>query len=131
MRLEQISEKIRDHLTNQKEQSRNGGSCAYRSHTGARCAVGCLVNDDFYSWVLEGLSVRRPAVLNAVCASLGIEYVTAAPQDKRLLMDMLIQWQKYHDHPDAGMYAQWCKDGSGMSPQRFHEEMSPFWSTQQ
>lgn len=46
---------IRDALLEQGCKSKLGNICAYRGENGARCAVGHLIKDEFYSRDLENL----------------------------------------------------------------------------
>ena len=49
--------KVSEHLLTQNEQALDAdGECVYRSETGLKCAVGCLIKDEFYSESLEYLS---------------------------------------------------------------------------
>lgn len=45
------------HMAAQGRQSANEGQCMYRSEEGLSCAVGCLIPDDFYSPLIESVSV--------------------------------------------------------------------------
>jgi hypothetical protein len=44
---QQIYNKVRDHLLAQKKRAQfpNGGTCAYITPDGLRCAIGCLIPD--------------------------------------------------------------------------------------
>ena len=49
-----IFNKVSEHLLTQNERSRDSwGDCLYRSPAGLKCAVGCLIEDEFYSEDLE------------------------------------------------------------------------------
>ena len=49
-----VFNKVSEHLLTQKEQSLDTfGDCLYRSPAGLKCAVGCLIKDEFYSESLE------------------------------------------------------------------------------
>ena len=51
-----VFNKVSEHLLRQNEQALDeDGECAYRSETGLKCAVGCLIKDEFYSEDFEGL----------------------------------------------------------------------------
>ena len=68
-------DRVYRHLTTQLEKSLlvgDDGVCAYRSHNGLRCAVGCLIADEHYSEHLEGGSADDPEVALAVGLSLGL-----------------------------------------------------------
>ena len=71
---EEIFEKVKTHLLDQGQQSidKNGG-CAYRGAEGRKCAIGCLIADEFYSKDLEGTGSCDKGVKNAIKASIGRE----------------------------------------------------------
>ena len=49
-----VFNKVSEHLLTQNERSLDTfGDCLYRSPTGLKCAVGCLILDEFYSQDLE------------------------------------------------------------------------------
>lgn len=95
MTLEQISEKIRDHLIAQKARSIGelGISCKYRGHNGMMCAVGCLITDEVYDstgGIIEGECADASSVHQALVDSLGFQFTEAVEK-------MLLNWQAYHD----------------------------------
>lgn len=45
--------------------------CAYRGMGGNKCAVGCLIKDEFYSPSLEGKAIGHYEVKDAVRKSIG------------------------------------------------------------
>ena len=62
--FQQIFNKVGKHLLTQLEQSRQtnpndpafAGRCLYRTHTGLKCAIGCLIPDDIYDIDMENNS---------------------------------------------------------------------------
>lgn len=117
MDLIQISERIRDHLTQQKAQSLDyRGGCAYRGENGTMCAVGCLITDKAYNKNIENLGVATVTVGDVLRAS-GIVVGLGA---KGLLRD----WQRYHDlmcNLGKGYsYHHWISGATGDSPENFH-----------
>jgi hypothetical protein len=122
--LIQISEKIRDHLTKQRKQSKTpyGGmitpNCAYRGGNGLMCAVGCLIKDEVYSENLESLTADMPEVVNAIRDSLGVEITSD-------MIQLCMDWQSYHDDSHNGFhYENWTDGTSGeSSPELFHIHM--------
>ena len=53
-----VFNKVSEHLLTQNERSQDRfGDCLYRSPKGLKCALGCLIDDEFYSESLECLSV--------------------------------------------------------------------------
>lgn len=118
MNLQQISERIRDHLTTQKAQAKKGSACAYRGENGTVCAVGCLIDDEHYSPAFEGQTAADDRVMNAVCESLAL----GRSVDLVLLGNMLNDWQAYHD---SGGYDHWCADdAAAISPADKHGSLA-------
>lgn len=71
MNKQQLFDKVATHLLTQMKQSKDGQSCVYRSPNGNKCAVGCLITDEYYSRRLEGFNVNDDAVKDAVIGSVG------------------------------------------------------------
>lgn len=72
--LQGIFDRVVDHLRTQKAQSkllRTDGHtiCTYRGINGLKCAVGCLILDENYTFKLEGLFVDDKSVIEALTAS--------------------------------------------------------------
>jgi hypothetical protein len=119
-----ISEKIRDHLTKQRKQSKTayGGSqtpsCAYRGDNGLMCAVGCLIVDEVYSESLESLCADTSQVVRAMSDSLGFDITEKMEQ-------LCTDWQLYHDDEINGFsYRVWIESGDdNISPEMFHVHM--------
>lgn len=116
---EEISCKIRDHLTQQKAQSlreaHHEGECAYRGMAGRMCAVGCLLADEDYSVEMEGCGISR-------CESdprwVVISKALVAQYGSHINFHMLHKWQRYHDGRE---YEDWCGSDDGISPAEFHK----------
>ncbi len=88
---QQVFDKIVSHLRSQGKQSRNTlGDCVYKNTDGTSCAVGCLIEDQFYSPDIEGLSVED--IFDALSRSLGIPF-----SDVILLEELLNDLQATHD----------------------------------
>jgi hypothetical protein len=113
MTLTEISEKIRDHLTQQKARSMIGSICGYRGDDGKMCAVGCLIKDEHYKMTLENLGSRDEKVHNAVEQSLGFP---VTQEITKLLGD----WQYYHDRTD---YEFWASGSGTLSPAVYHDKL--------
>lgn len=112
----EVSEKIRDHLTAQHAQATDEvGKCMYRGKLGSMCAVGCLIPDDEYAPWMEGTGIAAKTAAGgeiwAVMRELYGDY---------LLLELLREWQFYHDR---GMYAAWCAADVDPSPDLYHEEL--------
>lgn len=95
--LQETFDKIVDHLRKQNSKSLmeapRDDTCAYRGKDGKMCAVGCLIEDEFYDPSLEGNIVYDEKVKNALRNS-GY-YI----DDKFIqLMDSM---QKCHDGKDV------------------------------
>jgi hypothetical protein len=60
MNMLEVFNKVEAHLLAQGVRSMKYlDMCAYRGAGGLRCAVGCLIKDEFYHESLEGLDVAR------------------------------------------------------------------------
>lgn len=53
MTQQEIFTKVKIHLLTQNEKSTDGKKCFYRGPNGLKCALGCLINDEFYSQEME------------------------------------------------------------------------------
>lgn len=114
MTLQQIFDKVCKHLHKQNEQAMgDGGICVYRSSSGKRCAVGCLIKHKDYSkdieeccigthyWNAPDGVVRNTRLLALVkkLTEAGVfaefpDFSKDAPIEARLLSDL----QNVHDH---------------------------------
>lgn len=120
--LIQSSERIRDHLIKQKQQSSDeSGECFYRGPNGLMCAVGALIHDEFYNQEFEHNSFfATEEIQKAVFDSLMKEGVVIQEDQEQTVVALLQQWQEYHD----GRYNLWIRYGGEYnSPQCFHEKM--------
>lgn len=52
-----IYDTVLAHLRTQGEHAYESGRCAYRTRSGQKCAVGCLIPDDVYTPEIEGNAV--------------------------------------------------------------------------
>ena len=58
MTEQEIFDTVLTHLREQGEAATSaGGSCRYRGANGTACAVGCLIPDELYDPLIEGLTV--------------------------------------------------------------------------
>ena len=80
---QQIYNTVRDHLLSQGQRAlevvgRSGMTaiaCKYRIVKNGqilKCAIGCLIDDVYYSELLEGRTIRSESVQGAVAASIGV-----------------------------------------------------------
>lgn len=108
MNKKEIFQIVSRHLLEQGEPSfDNSGMCAYRGVDGKKCAVGCLIKDEFYS---KGLEVISPSPNNLV----GKALIASGIPDDVLIFSMLRHLQKIHDtfNPEdwkehLSYYAKW------------------------
>ena len=49
----EVFQQAKSHLLTQKAKSTRNAICAYRGENGTKCAAGCLIGDDEYSFDLE------------------------------------------------------------------------------
>ena len=130
--LNDINDKIRDHLIAQNKQAVRivdlaPDGCAYRADDGCKCAVGTLIRDEFYSKELEGKAVHQTDVLAAVLKSLGLPFMVGHIEsddedpDLAALVRLLGKWQCYHD-TTYRIWTQRYADCPAESPTAFHLE---------
>lgn len=120
--LIQISERLRDHLIKQEQQSSYAsGICLYRGPNGLMCAVGALIHDEFYNQEFENNSFfASEEIQQAVFESLVKDGIVIQEDQEQTVVALLQKWQEYHD----GRYDLWIRfDEEYNSPQSFHEEM--------
>jgi hypothetical protein len=56
--IQEVFDRVVTHLRTQGKPSKDvTGSCSYRGINGTSCAVGCLIDDEFYDPELEGHSL--------------------------------------------------------------------------
>lgn len=91
--LQETFDKIVDHLRKQNSKSLmkapRDDACAYRSQDGKMCAVGCLIEDEFYDPSLEENIVSNPKVRKALCNS---GYYTDGE-----FLKLMVSMQECHD----------------------------------
>lgn len=91
MTIQEIFDKITQHLLTQRKVSLDiEGICQYRNPEGLKCAVGCLIEDQYYDKSLEGKEVNIEVVYSAVLKS------TRAQRSTEFLL-MLKKTQVIHD----------------------------------
>lgn len=69
--FEEVVGKVYSHLKTQKKRAaryEDDGEvfCMYRTPGGLKCAVGCLISDEFYEEELEGKTCKSSPVLHAL-----------------------------------------------------------------
>lgn len=87
MTPQEIFDKVATHLFTQRTRAVNGlNDCQYRTETGAKCAVGCLIPDELYDPVIESFAVHS-SVIRPTLTRIGVdEHV-----------DLLAELQGIHD----------------------------------
>lgn len=102
---QEVFDRVAAHLLKQgKRASLNGTkygtNCAYRGVDGTKCAIGCLISDEYYKEEFEGKGIG--AVADAVERSLG---VVLDKEDQNVLDDM----QFIHDNRAPASWAKRLK----------------------
>ena len=121
-----VSERIRDHLLQQKALSHNSdGVCLYRGIKGRSCAVGCLIKDKHYTSELECVGVEENSVFDAVLVSLAEDDLVFTKREEGRLVKLLLNWQGYHDSKGLELshsYLGWLEGHDpNRSPTLYHE----------
>lgn len=62
---------VGDKLLEQNRRSWNNDSCAYRGDEVRKCGVGFVISDEYYTPGLEGATINKVTVQEAVRASIG------------------------------------------------------------
>ena len=89
-----VFNKVSEHLLAQNEQALDGNwECVYRSDTGLKCAVGCLIDDEFYSEDLEYSSLSSTGPVADALVKSGVVMT-------REILDLLTRLQKLHDYKE-------------------------------
>ena len=94
MNTQELFDKMCAHLIKQDAPSILLGldkTCAYRGENGTMCAIGCLIDDKFYTSNLEGRPIYSEKVRLAVENSIG-----RVLEDKEL--KILEEMQRAHDY---------------------------------
>lgn len=96
MTKQEIFDTVTTHLFTQGKRADVGKgsytSCRYRTGEGLKCAVGCLIKDEFYSETYEGSGVYDADVVDAVSKSIGIQ-----PGETEDVFSLLGCLQNIHD----------------------------------
>ena len=111
---QKIFNKVSRHLLKQGKKSvekseDEGLVCVYRGPEGEKCAVGCLINDEYYSKVLENKTVFDPKVQEVLEKS-GVELNVVkdeyGTQKGNPIFNMLSSLQNIHDSEKPSRWAQ-------------------------
>lgn len=128
--LQTIFDRVTHHLLTQKRQAKEDGetpigvapTCKYRTSDGLKCAIGCLVTDQYYSPEMEGISLFT-TTSNADCFQ-ATKKVLLTTLEKSginikddIVFDLLDALQRIHDleisdlvlNPDFDLVKAWEK----------------------
>ena len=67
---EGVFEFVKQHLLTQGQRSESITSCFYKKSNGLSCAIGCLIENEFYNDDLEFKNGDNPIVIDAVTKSI-------------------------------------------------------------
>ena len=99
-----VFNKVSEHLLAQNEQALDGNwECVYRSDTGLKCAVGCLIDDEFYSEDLEYSSLSSTGPVANALEKSGVVMT-------REILDLLQRLQKLHDYKNPESWEEELKN---------------------
>jgi hypothetical protein len=107
---EGVFEFVKQHLITQGEKSSSSTSCYYRNSSELSCAIGCLIEDQFYNDGLEFHNGDDPLVIEAVKKSLPNWVINK---------DMLLSLQSVHDEYEV---EEWEWQLEILEKQLFHRE---------
>ena len=88
MNLQQVFDKVSNHLLTQNRKSMEDGDCSYHSSDGTKCAIGCLIPENMYTEEMEGNSVSS-SLVNGALHPISV---------KGDMHDMLCDLQSVHDN---------------------------------
>ena len=105
MKKKQVFKTVATHLLKQNEVSTDGSGnqCMYKSGKGMFCAVGVLIDYEYYSWDLESLPADSVEVIKALEKSLGSK-ITGKDTD------LLICLQNIHDFASVDTWYEELED---------------------
>lgn len=109
MTPQEIFDAVSSHLLKQNERStRPSGGCAYRSEDGLKCAVGCLIPDEKYSYTMEGTRVLTRAVFSTLPFEVALDESGYWAKDDRITL--LDELQLIHDQHDVSYWPTRLRD---------------------
>tara|TARA_R110002153_G_scaffold24788_1_gene78777 strand:+ start:748 stop:1116 length:369 start_codon:yes stop_codon:yes gene_type:complete len=105
MKKKQVFKRVATHLLKQNEVSTDGGGnqCMYKNGKGMFCAVGVLIDYEYYSWDLESLPADSVEVIKALNKSLDTKLT-------RKDTDLLICLQNIHDYASVDSWYEELED---------------------
>ena len=115
IKIKDLFFQIKEHLLAQKHKAQEKGDiddlievCVYRSRTGKKCAVGCLITEENYHPDIEFNSVESRHVQNAIIQSFADSDERKNCKDERLrdqTVKFLMDFQDLHDAVDPEKWA--------------------------
>jgi hypothetical protein len=109
---QEVFDKVVAHLLTQNEKSQVGDDCMYYSGTQSKplkCAVGCLIAEEYYTVKLEGLGASDSDVQQALRLS-GIDLTATVAN--RSLVHLLGRLQQIHDGYDEDQWFSALKEAA-------------------
>ena len=118
MKKKQVFKTVATHLLKQNEVSTDGGGnqCMYKNGKGMFCAVGVLIDYEYYSWDLESLPADSVEVIKALNKSLGTKLT-------RKDTDLLICLQNIHDYASVDSWYEELEDLAVMTFSKTLEDL--------
>ena len=107
---EGVFEFVKQHLLTQGQKSESITSCLYKQPNGMSCAIGCLIENEFYNDNLEFKNGDDPVVINAIKQSLPNWVINK---------NILIELQELHDEIEVD---EWEWQLEILEKQIFHRE---------
>ena len=87
---EGVFEFVKQHLLTQGQKSESITSCFYKKSNGLSCAIGCLIENEFYNDDLEFKNGDNPIVIDALTKSLPNWII-----NKNMLLDLQLIHDEY------------------------------------
>jgi hypothetical protein len=105
MKKKQVFKTVATHLLKQNAVSMDGGGnqCMYKNGKGMFCAVGVLIDYEYYSWELESNPADSAEVIEALEKSLGSKITWKD-------IDLLICLQNIHDYASVDSWYEELED---------------------
>lgn len=102
MKQQEIFDQVTEHLMTQKRRAIRNGMCLYRVGK-LKCAVGVLIQDEFYDPVMESEGPGQPLVKDALRKS-GVKPFTDGTEN------LLLALQSVHDDFKPSQWPQPLRD---------------------
>lgn len=112
--LQAIFDRVANHLLTQgvRAYDTRKNICAYRTHNGLKCAVGCLIKDEYYDSNIEGISISTYMGFNMYENSISSVKLRSLQLKDSLqksgidienskILNLLLRLQVIHDNEDV------------------------------